>query len=107
MNATDMFVKCTLSALAGAILAISAGLTFITSSGDTDATPVAQPAAEAVECPNNWDKHVETDADAIVISCSRGAYIVYLHGDGSFSHAWHKDSGEDFIFDPHAVPQWP
>lgn len=106
MNATDMFVKCTLSAIAGAILAISAGLTFITTGHDGDAAP-AQPAEPAVQCPAKWERHVETDADAIVISCTRDGFIVYLHPDGSFSHAWEKDKGADFIFDSRLVPQWP
>ena len=71
--------------------------------------PVAQSLGVlAGQCPGGWHDDSAEDADAVVKSCSRDGWVVFLDADGDFSHGYEQDTpGPEFVMEPEGIPEWP
>lgn len=101
-------------ALAGGGVVLAALAFFVGSLFGESTKPVenvVEPAADAVglspvesNCPDGW-KDTSTEAEhAVVFSCTRGTWVVFLNADRTFSHA--REGEGAFEFDRTKVTGW-
>jgi len=61
----------------------------------------------AGQCPSGWHDNSADDVDAVVKSCERDGWVVFLDAGGEFSHAYQQDTpGAEFVMEASEVPGW-